>query len=149
MSVTKAAFDPANPSTIATTTINALSYNIFATNDAVQKLGGNPFGNRTRFYTGSSNDLWLNIFVQRFSASRAAVAAMRPYSTSGDLSIPLVTLHTIGDEVVPFWHQVVYLGKVSPTARGRFIPLPLIRYGHCNFNGGDVASAFLLMASQP
>jgi hypothetical protein len=149
MRVTKAAFDPANPSTIATTAVNALAYNVFSASDATQKLGGTPFGNRLRWYSGSNNDLRLNLRVARFSASPVAVRAMRAYTTSGDLSIPLVTLHTTGDEVVPFWHEFVYLGKVSPTGRGRFLPLPLVRYGHCNFNAGDVLGAFLLMASQP
>ena len=36
----------ANPSTIVNTALDALWYNVFATNDAVQKLGGNPFGNK-------------------------------------------------------------------------------------------------------
>ena len=47
--------------------INALWYNVFATNDAVSKLGGNPYGNRGRWYFGSSNDLRLNLLVRRFS----------------------------------------------------------------------------------
>ena len=149
MRVTRAAFDPANPSTIATTVVNALWYNVFGTQDATEKLGGNPFGNRLRWYSGSNNDLRLNLRVARFSASAAAVAAMRPYSTSGDLGIPLVTLHTTGDEIVPAWHELLYLAKVSPSGRGRFLPVPLVRYGHCNFTAADVFGAFLLMASQP
>lgn len=147
--VSKAAFDPANPATIGTTTVNLLWYNVFATNDAAFRLGGNPFDNRFRWYHGSSNDLRLNLSVQRFAASPAARLALRQYETTGDLSIPLVTLHTTRDEVVPFWQELLYLPKVDLSQRGRFIPIPAARYGHCNFTTGEVVTAFLLAVSQP
>jgi pimeloyl-ACP methyl ester carboxylesterase len=149
MRVAKAAYDPAVPATIVNTTLSALWYNVFATNDAVQKLGGNPFGNRSKWYFGSRNDLRLNLLVRRFTASPAARDAVRAHETTGVLGIPLVTLHTTGDEVVPAWHELLYLGKVDPFARGRFIPLPVFRYGHCNFTASEVLLSFLLAVSQP
>lgn len=144
MRVSRAAYDPANPATIGNTTINMLWYNVFATNDAVAKLGGNPFGNRLRWYFGSSNDLRLNLSVRRFSASPVARASLREYETSGDLQIPLVTLHTTADEVVPFWHELLYLPKLDLSGRGRFVPLPVARYGHCNFTASEIVGAFLV-----
>jgi pimeloyl-ACP methyl ester carboxylesterase len=45
MRVSRAAYDPANPVTIVNTTIKMLEYNVLGTNDAVLKLGGNPFSN--------------------------------------------------------------------------------------------------------
>lgn len=143
MRTAKAAYDPAAPATIVQTTIDTLWYNVFGTNDAVEKLGGNPYDNRLRWYFGSSNDLRLNLHVQRFSA------AIEPYRTSGHLSIPLVSLHTTHDQVVPFWHELVYLFKVDPVGRGRFLPLPVKRYGHCNFTTQEVVSAFGLAIAQP
>jgi pimeloyl-ACP methyl ester carboxylesterase len=145
MRTAKAAFDPARPETILNTTVNTLWYNVFGTNDAQAKLGGNPYGNRGKWYFGSSNDLLLNIFfVRRFSASPAARGAVRAYETSGDLGVPLVALHTTADEVVPFWHELLYLAKADPFDRGRFVPLPVFRYGHCNFTAGEVIGAFLV-----
>jgi hypothetical protein len=126
-----------------------LGYNILGTNDAVGKLGGNPFGNRARWYFGSRNDLRLNLSVKRFTASPVAREALRNYETNGDLSIPLVTLHTTADEVVPFWHELLYLPKVDLSGRGRFFPLPAFRYGHCNFTTNEVLGAFLLAVKQP
>jgi pimeloyl-ACP methyl ester carboxylesterase len=149
MRVSHAAFDPANPATIVQTTIEVLAYNIFATNDAGAVLGGNPFGNRLRWYFGSSNDLRLNLGVRRFTASPVALAALRAYNTSGDLTIPLVTLHTTLDDVVPFGHEIVYLFKVDPSGRGKFLPLPVARYGHCNFTTNEVVAALLLAVQQP
>jgi pimeloyl-ACP methyl ester carboxylesterase len=147
--VVKAPYDPANTSTILSTILNVLGYNVFATNDAVQKLGGNPFDNRTRWYFGSRNDLRLNLRVRRVTASPAAREAVRAYETSGDLSIPLVTLHTTGDEVIPFWHEPLYLLKVDLFSRGRFIPVPVFRYGHCNFTTSEVVGEFIATVKQP
>jgi len=144
MRVSKAAYDPANLSTVVTTTINALWYNIVGTNDATQKLGGNPYGNRLKWYSGSQNDLRLNLAVRRFSAAPAALAALQAYETDGDLSIPLVTLHTTADEVVPFAHVLLYLPKVDLFDRGRFVPIPVNRYGHCNFTTSELLGSFLL-----
>ncbi len=145
----KAAYDPANPVTIANTTVNALWYNVFATNDAAGKLGGNPYGNRSRWYFGSGNDLRLNYLVRRFSPDPAARAALGAYQTTGELAIPMVSIHTIADEIVPVWHELLYLGGVDPVARGKFLPFPVFRYGHCNFTTAEVLGAFAVAVRQP
>jgi pimeloyl-ACP methyl ester carboxylesterase len=144
MRTAKAAYDPSNPATVVDTTIDALWYNVFGTNDAIAKLGGNPYGNRLTWYFGSSNDLRLNLLVRRFNASPAALNALRPYETSGNLSVPVVTLHTTLDEVVPFGHELLYLAKVDTFDRGRFVPIPVGRYGHCNFTTNEIAVSLLL-----
>lgn len=147
--VAKAPFDPAVPQTVVQTTLGLLRYNVLGTNDATAKLGGNPYDNRARWYTGSSNDLLLNLRVKRFSAAPAAVQAMRAYTPGGDLRIPLVTLHTSADEIVPAVHELIYLTKVRPADRGRFLPLPVFRYGHCSFTAPEVLFGFGLLLAQP
>ena len=149
MRVSKAAFDPSNLATVITTTINVLRYNILGANDAAQKLGGNPFGNRQTLYVGSSNDLRLNLLVHRFVASPLALQEMQLYETSGDLSVPLVTLHTTADELVPFGHELLYIPKLDLVERGRFVPLPVQRYGHCNFTTNELLGSFALAISLP
>lgn len=144
MRTSGAAFDPANPATIANTTVNVLWYNVFGGTDAEIKLGGNPYGNRLRWYSGSSNDLRLNLRVQRYSASLTAALVMTQYETSGHLTRPLVTLHTRGDEVVPFLHEPIYLAKVLLTGHSGLLPLPIARYGHCNFTQNELLTAFAL-----
>jgi pimeloyl-ACP methyl ester carboxylesterase len=144
-----AAIDPADLTTVANTTLDLLWYNVFGTNEAAQELGGNSYGNRLRLYFGSSNDLRLNLRVERFTASPAALRALRSYETSGQLSIPLVTLHTTADDVVPFAHELLYGAKVDLFNRGAFIPIPAPRYGHCNFMTTEVLNAFLLTVTQP
>jgi pimeloyl-ACP methyl ester carboxylesterase len=144
----KAAIDPADPATLATTTINLLWYNVFATNDGVMKLGGNPYGNTGRWYFGSDNDLRLNLRVRRLRADQAALNALVQYQTSGRLIRPLVTLHTTGDEIVPFWHELLYAGKAQTSGGGSLLPIPAIRYGHCNFTSTELLASFGLLVLQ-
>lgn len=145
MSTSRAATQMLSMSSMISTTVNVLWYNVFATNDASAKLGGNPFGNRTRLYSGSLNDFALNQRVQRFRADPAALAALTPYQTTGVLTIPMVTLHTTGDEVIPFWHQLLYRGKVQTSGRGQLLQIPIFRYGHCNFTTNEALAGFAIM----
>jgi pimeloyl-ACP methyl ester carboxylesterase len=148
--VTGAPFDPADLSTIARTVIGRLSYNVLATNDAIAKLGGQPFENRLRFYVGSTNDLRLNLLVQRFAADSAARHELASrYRTSGRLRRPLVTLHTTGDEIVPFWQTTLYRAKVLLAGSSwRHVGLWVPRYGHCNFTQAEVLGAFGLLVAR-
>jgi len=145
ISTSKAAIDPANPATVADTTLGVLWYSVFATNDAIFKLHGNPFDNRLRWYWGSTNDRDLNMRVQRFAADSAALLALRAYETSGRLSRPLVTMHTTGDPVVPFWHEILYTTKASLLSPGKVIPIPISAYGHCSFTQEQVLAGFGLL----
>lgn len=143
----KAAFDPEEPATIATTIVDALSFNIFAANDAVEQLGGNPYDNRGRIYFGSSNDLLLNRRVARFAASPEALRNVALHETTGDVSLPLVTLHTTLDPIVPYWHQPLHLLKVDTTGRGVVIPLPVRRYGHCELTNEEILGSLRLLVA--
>jgi pimeloyl-ACP methyl ester carboxylesterase len=149
MRVARAAHDPSNFDTVLDTAISVLRYNVLGANDARSKLGGNPYGNRWTLYFGSSNDLRLNLLVRRFQASPAALQRVQLHETNGDLSVPLVTLHTTLDESVPFGHELLYLPKVDLADRGRFVPLPVNRYGHCRFTTNELLASFLLAAGLP
>jgi hypothetical protein len=126
---------------------DGLWYNVFGTNDAIDKLGGQPFENRLRLYLGSSNDLRLNFFVRRVASDPAAISEMRAhYNTSGALARPLVTLHTLLDQQVPAWHETLYALKATAAGSlGELLEIPVNRYGHCNFRAPEVLLAFGLM----
>ncbi len=144
--VARAPYDPGAPETIVQTALGLLDANILGVNDARAKLGGNPFDNRLRWYSGSSNDLLLNLRVKRFDADPPALAGLRTYTPVGDLRLPLVTLHTTGDELIPYAHELVYAARVDPSDRGRLFPLPVpFRYGHCAFQTSEVLTGFALM----
>lgn len=128
------------------TTQNLLWYNIFATNDARDQLGGNPYGNAGRIYAGSADDPALNAAVARFSADPAALAALRRYQTSGRVINPLVVLHTTGDDVIPFSQAKLYMSKAGSARNVTLIPVNA--YGHCAFSSFDLLGAFNLMVQQ-
>ena len=151
INVARAPIDIGDPSTIARTIVDVLRYNVFGTADAGAKLGGNPYDNRDRWYVGSGDDVLLNLIVRRYGADEAALTALMSYESSGVLTVPMVTLHTTGDPIIPFGHEIIYQFKTqSPSgSRGRFIPIPIFRYGHCQFTVDEVLTALLVLVAQP
>lgn len=149
MNVTHAASDPDNPATIGLTVLDILVYNVIATNDGIAKLGGIPFNNKMPYtwYYGSSNDWTLNSSVARFKADQKAINAINAsYQTTGRLKKPLVTMHTTGDPVVPYWHEVLYQIKTWKNGSGaNHINIPIIRYGHCSFTPAELVFGFGLL----
>ena len=139
LTVTGAPIDPANPATIAETVVGVLWYATHATNDASETLGGQPFDNSHRWYAGSDYDLLLNLRVQRIAAEPAALDEVAAhYGSSGVLSAPLVTLHTTGDQIVPYWHEPRYRLKTLVNNPLQHSNIRIERYGHCNFTFGEV-----------
>ena len=135
------AFDPPD-STEAI--LRLIWYNVFATEDAKQKLGGQPYDNMTRIYSGSGDDAALNADVVRIAADQVALDEMEAhYRTTGALARPLVTLHETGDFIVPYWHAPMYEDKVVAAGRSAFYRhLVSDTHGHCEFGAFDVLLAF-------
>jgi hypothetical protein len=149
LNVSHAAFDPTNPNTIGESVLGILWYNVFATNEANARLGGNPYDNQTRVYVGSTDDARLNLAVERFAASPRALAALKKFETSGRLRRPVVSLHTTGDPIIPFFQQALYQTKVLgfPIA-APFAAFPVVRYGHCTFTKAEVLAGFALVVQE-
>jgi pimeloyl-ACP methyl ester carboxylesterase len=143
VAITKAPVAGNDLRSMAETTIGVLWYNVFGTADAQQRLGGQPFDNSSRVYAGSSNDEALNIGVARFRADPAALVALERFETSGNLDVPVVTLHTTGDPIVPFGQLSLYTAKVSAAGKSALLKdIPVERHGHCTFQPFEVLGAF-------
>ena len=147
--VARLPFDAANYLvTVEQSVSDVLKYSVVNVNDAAATLGGFPFDNRFRWYGGSGNDLLLNIFVPRKGADPAAVKEMQShYDTTGVLVRPLITLHTLRDQQVPYFHEGLYDRKTmrSGSWLSRHINIPVNRYGHCNFTQGEALFSFAVM----
>lgn len=126
--------------------LDALWYNVFATNDANSTLDGNPYGNINTVYSGSLNDKRLNAMVARFTEGQNPLMNVSTYDTSGLLKDPLVTLHTTADPVVPFWQETLYGAKVqSAHSSSELVQIPAIAFGHCNVTAVEAEAALLAM----
>lgn len=140
------AYSPTDPATRERSVERMLWYNVYATDDAAAKLGGQPFNNQNplRVYTGASDDAALNAAVERFEAAPDALVTMATqYQTTGRIKIPVVTLHTTLDPVVPIWHQTEYSAQVQAAgASSLYVAYQDANYGHCAFNPLQVLSAF-------
>ena len=87
--------------------------------------------------------------MQRFKAQLplAATADIRGnYQTSGKLKVPLITMHTTGDPIVPYWHETLYTAKAllggTPL---KHLNIPIVRYGHCVFQTKEALAAFVIL----
>lgn len=147
--VTRVPVDGSGAVPVTETAADVLWYAYFAMTDSVNKLGGNPFDNSLRWYFGSTDDRALNnrtSGVARFSASGTALKNMLAYQTSGRLAKPLVTMHTTGDNQVPYWHETLYNARVLASGSAlKHINIPILRYGHCAFEVSELLAGFALM----
>ncbi|HMP71726.1 MAG TPA: hypothetical protein PKE55_00525 [Kiritimatiellia bacterium] len=144
LQVSGVAYVPGDPATLVGSVTGMLWYHTFGTANAQQVLRGNPFGNETRIYRGSSDDAALNAAVERVRADPITASSLRPYETTGKLRRPLVALHTTGDEIVPFWHQRAYFAKTRREG-SEIWSFPIDRYGHCQFEFGELIGGLFWM----
>ncbi len=149
VAVARLPFDADNYlSTVAVSARDVLRYSVVNLHDAATTLGGFPFGNTLRWYSGSDDDLLLNLAVQRVSADSAAVAEINAhYNTTGVLSRPLITLHTLRDQQVPYAHEQIYALKtlISGSLFTRHLPITIDRFEHCNFTLEEAVFSFAVM----
>ncbi|MEV7095063.1 DUF6351 family protein [Amycolatopsis sp. NPDC051045] len=97
-----------------------LQYATFLFQDIVgNRLGGrNPFGNQGVRYTGSHDDSALNAGVARFSADPTARRDLSYDSDlTGQVSLPVLTLHAIDDPSVFVEHESAYRATLHGAGR--------------------------------
>ena len=139
------AADRYEPETLAESAAGVLWYNIFATNDIMEKLGGLPYDNTRRWYRGSANDWRLNREVQRIRAT-AGPDVLSPFETDGSLRVPAVGMHTTLDPIVPFSQGLRYRFETLMAGVGfGYNFFPVRGYGHCAFQVPHVLAGFALM----
>ncbi len=141
--VANAPTDPEDPLSLETI-MGILWYGILGTNDAIEKLGGNPYENSRRWYSGSSNDGLLNRQIDRFLADDSALQNIEDrLQTTGHLTSPLVILHTTQDPIVPYWHETLYnIKTLFSGSLMHHMNIPVVRYGHCALSQQELLAAF-------
>ncbi len=125
--------------------IYALGFDVRYMNDLLSRTGGSsPYSNTSTHYVGTTNDAALNKGVERVKSGYAGQVYMGEYyQPSGNIQIPMVTLHTSRDPLVPYWHEGFYLSYATSKHRTNNLVQQVVnRWGHCAFAGEEVANAF-------
>lgn len=142
-------YDGANyEASVEQSVYDVLRYSVVNLTDAASTLGGFPFDNVGRWYSGSNDDIALNSGVLRKSADQAAITEMTTrYDTSGSLQRPLVTMHTTADQQVPYLQNQIYTFKTlfAGSLLTRHFPFAIPRYEHCNFTAEELIVGFIVM----
>ncbi|GAB3491430.1 hypothetical protein [Amycolatopsis cihanbeyliensis] len=103
----------------------------------------NPFSNRTIRYTGSYDDAALNAGVERFTADPSAVRDLSFDSDpTGAISIPVLTMHAIGDPTAFVEQEAAYRASLrgSRTA-GRLVQTFTREGEHSTLSTSEYATA--------
>lgn len=89
----------------------------------------------------------INGTVERFEMDPAGRNFMeRHFTTTGELGLPVLTLHNTWDPGVPAFHETELLAKVTAAGRTGFLLQRLYpTYGHCVFPAAVQAQHFLDM----
>lgn len=109
-----------------------------------QRAGGNPFDNRNTVYIGYGDDAALNRGVKRFAADPRAQAYLREYYTpTGHISVPVLTIHTTFDPLVPA-RDVNYYNVTTKIAgtQSLFVEKFVEARGHCAVNAAQTGAGF-------
>jgi len=119
--------------------------------------GGNIFDNRNLAYQldgdprFSDEEIDLNNSILRLRRNPRAdperfLQLERIPTITGRLTVPMVTLHTTGDMLVPFHNQQVYGKRVAARGASEYLVQRAIRdVGHCTFDPLEAGEAFTAM----
>ena len=133
--------------------IQALVLQAVELQDLLDRTHGQGFFDNTQtVYTGNLPPELLadlNARVARYSEGPAAAQFLaKYYEPTGDLRVPLVSLHTSLDPVVPIFHETIYRSLVESKGRGTNLHQTTPeRYGHLMFTPEEIVGAFGQMIS--
>src|SRR6266567_8632223 len=128
--------------------LTALAYYAIEFTDLSSRTHGHGFfDNSSTQYAGALPPEQLqaiNADVQRFAASPSALTYLQHfYKPSGALRIPMLTLATSRDPVVPAFHQISYRDAVTAAGASDFlVQREIERYGHLTFTSEELGQAF-------
>jgi pimeloyl-ACP methyl ester carboxylesterase len=105
--------------------------------------GHNPYGNTNSVYGSADNP--VNVGVGRFTQAEDAFEYLEHnYTPTGNLQIPVVTLHTTLDPVVPFpIHEPRFAKSVADQNASQWLVQRSVnRFGHCAMKPEEILGSF-------
>lgn len=141
--------DPSSPAftTLVQSLLTALGYQLVGTNDVMDHTHGHsPFDNSETAYAVGTvvGPLPAPVVTQLVAAANAGVVryTMPPdarnalehyYVPTGELEIPVITVHNLWDPLVPFFHEAAFQQVVQEAgAAGMLLQRSVPQYGHCS-----------------
>ncbi|WP_102125241.1 alpha/beta hydrolase [Deinococcus planocerae] len=137
--------------------VGSLQNAVFGTGGSDGTLSGilnkNLYGNEGVTYRWTTGDITpaevaFNASILRVKAdpeaNRARQGGLRWLPrVNGEFSVPVLTLHTLGDFYVPFAHEQRYRLAAQASGNGdRLVQRAIRAPGHCDFTGPEIVEAF-------
>ncbi|HJP87352.1 MAG TPA: hypothetical protein VJ852_15270 [Gemmatimonadaceae bacterium] len=139
--------------------ITALYYQLLAAPDVLGRTHDHsPYTNRGTTYTMGTPavpaDALTPLIASMINASNAGVSRYdsppdaqnyleHNYVPTGNLTIPVVSVHNLWDPLVPFFHEPAFRAAVTAAGTsGNLLQRAVPNYGHCNFSTPLVVSSF-------
>lgn len=135
--------------------ITALYYQHIGTNDMVARTHGHsPVDNTHTVYSVGTLVIpnpalafliaQANEGVQRYSATPDALNYNEKwFAPTGNLQMPVVSVHNLWDPLVPYFHEAAYAQVVAEAGTSAMLlQRAVANYGHCNFSTSLVVSSF-------
>ncbi|MBO0951931.1 alpha/beta hydrolase family protein [Fibrella forsythiae] len=122
----------------------SLFFNENVLRDIAQKAHGNPFDNTNTVYSGFPDNLIVNQKAERLAATVSPDGLFKKYDRTGNISKPVVLIHTIYDQLIPPTYGVVNIENMVHQ-QGKDA-LFTVKYtsgqGHCAFSPEQTGKAF-------
>jgi pimeloyl-ACP methyl ester carboxylesterase len=140
-----------NGTELTTTLITVLGFQMQGAGDLLGRTHGHGFFDNTgHAYTGPLPPAVtdpINAGVARFQSTADARAWMDHYGEpSGELRIPVLTIHNTRDPVVPFFHEGLLASAVAASGYSdNLVQRSKNSYGHVDFTTNELAQNFLDM----
>lgn len=149
--------DPASPAfqTLVGSLYAATSFHARGINNIVDLVHGkSPFDNSTTTYELGTPVLpaaligpavaYANATVARYTGDRSALNYLaNDFTPTGNLNIPVLTVHNTWDPAVPLFHEAaLYKAAQAAGKTQNLLQRQVPSYGHCEIPGQDVVSAF-------
>lgn len=139
-----------NPAQIIQSIITALVWHSRGIGDVTDRAQGHlAYGNAGRQYTSLNPALAttlaaINAYAPRYTSPPDAQNWLdRNFEPTGAVSFPILTLHTVFDESVPYFHETAFGNIVASAGASNWVvQRPIYRYGHCKFTVPEMLTAF-------
>lgn len=153
-SITQTPVPFTNGSQLVESFVRAIGFNFRGFEDVLGRTHQHlPFDNSETVYTSAVLQApvlaFVNAGAERYETTPdAAMYLQHFYQPTGDLEIPVLTLHNAFDPVAPIFHEALYATAVAEAgASDLLVQQTALSYGHCVFGVDRMVGAFAALTA--